>query len=179
MEGAEKFFRRIEQDGLKPNVVTYGTLIKGYAKTNDLEKMMEKYEEMRVHGIKANQTIFTTIMDAYGRNKDFGSAVAWFNEMASSGVSPDQKAKNILLSLAKTSSEQMEAKQFTGCANELVVASIPSNINSNVEDEYEDEDEDDSTDDENYDDDIDSKESILSGEKFDQLIISGTAASQT
>lgn len=180
MEGAEKFFRRIKQDGLEPNVVTYGALIKGYAKINDLEKMMEKYEEMRVHGIKANQTIFTTIMDAYGRNKDFGSAVAWFNEMASSGISPDQKAKNILLSLAKTSEEQMEAKQITGCANELIVDSIPSNINNNDEDEYEDEDEDEdeSSDDEDYDDDIDSKESILSGEKFDQLIISGNAASQ-
>lgn len=178
MEGAEKFFRRIKQDGLEPNVVTYGTLIKGYAKTNDLEKMMEKYEEMRVHDIKANQTIFTTIMDAYGRNKDFGSAVAWFNEMASSGVSPDQKAKNILLSLAKTSEEQLEAKQITGCANELIVDSIPSNINDNDEDDYDDDDG--SGDDADYDDDdIDEKESILSGEKLDQLIISGSAASQT
>ncbi|KAJ8543428.1 hypothetical protein K7X08_005951 [Anisodus acutangulus] len=176
MEGAEKFFRRIKQDGLEPNVVTYGTLIKGYAKTNDLEKMMEKYDEMRVHGIKANQTIFTTIMDAYGRNKDFGSAVAWFNEMASSGVSPDQKAKNILLSLAKTSEEQMEAKQITGCTDELIVDRIPDN--NNDEDDYDD-DVVESGDDEDYDDDTDAKESILSGEKLDQLIISGSAASQT
>lgn len=179
MEGAEKFFRRIKQDGLEPNVVTYGALIKGYAKTNDLEKMMEKYEEMRVHGIKTNQTIFTTIMDAYGRNKDFGSAVAWFNEMASSGVSPDQKAKNILLSLAKTSEEQMEAKQITGCANELIVDSISSNINDNDEDEYDYDDGSGDDDDDDDDDDIDEKESILSGEKLDQLIISGSAASQT
>lgn len=110
MEGAENFFRRIRQDGLIPNVITYGTLIKGYAKANNLEKMMEKYEDMRACGIRANQTILTTIMDAYGKNKDFDSAVVWFKEMESLGIFPDQKAKNILLSLAKTAEEQEEAK---------------------------------------------------------------------
>lgn len=187
MEGAEKFFRRIKQDGLEPNVVTYGTLIKGYAKINGLEKMMEKYEQMRVHGIKANQTIFTTIMDANGRNKEFGSAVAWFNEMVSSGVSPDQKAKNILLSLAKTSEEQMEAKQLTGCVNDLIVDRIPSYINNNDEDDYggdgssgddeDDYDDDDgSGDNEDYDDDNNAKISILSGANLDQLKVSGRAS---
>ncbi|KAK4492852.1 hypothetical protein RD792_000177 [Penstemon davidsonii] len=112
MDGAEKFFKRIKQDGFEPNIITHGTLIKGYAKANNLEKMMEKYEDMRVHGIKANPTIFTTIMDAFGKNKDFGSAVIWYNEMISSGVTPDQKAKNILLSLAKTTEEQIEANQI-------------------------------------------------------------------
>lgn len=115
LEGAENFFKRLKQDGLQPNVVTYGTLMKGYAKVNNLEKMMETYEEMQLNGIKANQTIFTTLMDAYGKNRDFGSAVIWYKEMESSGVPPDRKAKNILLSLAKTADEQKEANQLVGC----------------------------------------------------------------
>ncbi|KAE8695740.1 Pentatricopeptide repeat-containing protein [Hibiscus syriacus] len=114
MEGAENFFTRLKQDGLRPNIVTYGTLMKGYAKVNKLEKMMETYEEMRLNGIKANQTIFTTLMDAYGKNRDFGSAVVWYKEMEAYGVPPDQKAKNILLSLAKTVDEQKEANQLVG-----------------------------------------------------------------
>ncbi|XAR71159.1 hypothetical protein NMG60_11028292 [Bertholletia excelsa] len=114
MEGAEKFFKRIRQDGFEPNVVTYGSLIKGYARVNNLEKMMEKYENMRSCGIKANQTVLTTIMDAYGKSRDFDSAVVWFREMEAAGVLPDQKAKNILLSLATTAEEQMEAKQLVG-----------------------------------------------------------------
>lgn len=112
MDGAEKFFKRIKQDGLEPNVVTHGTLINGYAKANNLEKMMEKYETMRIEGIKPSAAIFTTIMDAFGRNKDFCSAAIWYNEMVSGGVAPDQKAKNILLSLAKTAEEQTEAQQL-------------------------------------------------------------------
>lgn len=134
MEGAEKFFRRIKQDGFEANVVTYGTLIKGYAKVNNLDKMMEKYEEMRFSGIKANQTIFTTIMDAYGKNTDFDSAVVWFKEMESCGVLPDQKAKNILLSLAKTVEEQMEANRLVGHSN--------SYANDNDDDEDHDYDDD-------------------------------------
>ncbi|KAL9242510.1 hypothetical protein vseg_016502 [Gypsophila vaccaria] len=111
MDGAEKFFKRLRQDGLEPNVITYGTLIKGYAKVNNLEKMMEKYEEMKKYQIKPNQTVFTTIMDAYGKNKDFGSALHWFKEMLVHGCPPDQKARNILLSLATTEEEKKEANE--------------------------------------------------------------------
>ncbi|KAL3646171.1 hypothetical protein CASFOL_011351 [Castilleja foliolosa] len=153
MDGAEKFFKRIKVDGFEPNVITHGTLIKGYAKLNNLEKMMEKYESMRVDGIKANATILTTIMDAYGKNKDFGSAVIWFNEMVSSGVSPDKKAKNILLSLAKTVEEQSEAK--------LLVENMSNNCPLN--DEVGDDDDDD-------DSDGDDEESDVLDDKYDELV---------
>lgn len=140
MEGAEKFFKRLRQDGIEPNIVTYGTLIKGYAKMNDLEKMMQKYEEMVTSGIKANQIIFTTMMDAYGRNKDFGSGVFWFKEMEVHGCPPDQKAKKVLLSLAKTNEEREEADQLTG--NKSNYQSIRFPCGGSI-DEDEDEDEDD------------------------------------
>lgn len=154
MDGAEKFFKRIKIDGFEPSVITHGTLIKGYAKSNNLEKMMEKYENMRVDGITANPTIFTTIMDAYGRNKDFGSAVIWFNEMVSSGVPPDQKAKNILLSLAKTAEEQAEAKQ-------LVESQHVNRLLNDVED--------DDVDNVNDDDD---ESSVLEDKNIESVIIS-------
>ncbi|GFP96395.1 pentatricopeptide repeat-containing protein at3g59040 [Phtheirospermum japonicum] len=150
MDGAEKFFKRIKVDGFEPNVITHGTLIKGYAKLNNLEKMMEKYESMRVDGIKANATIFTTIMDAFGKNKDFGSAVIWFNEMVSSGVSPDKKAKNILLSLAKTVEEQSEAKQLVE--------------NMSIDHPLNDDDDDDD------DDGDDADESDVLDDKYDELM---------
>nr|UPT49293.1 pentatricopeptide repeat protein AaPPR154 [Agave angustifolia] len=114
MEGAEKFFRRLKEDGLRPNVVVYGTLMKGYAKEKNLEKVMRVYERMRMQGIEANQTIFTTIMDAHGKNSDFASSVIWFKEMGDRGFPPDQKARNILLSLARTSEEQKEANKLVG-----------------------------------------------------------------
>lgn len=142
MEGAETFFRRLKQDGFRPNVVTYGTLIKGYAKINNLEKMIKRYEEMKVNGIRVNQTVLTTIMDAYGKNRDFGSAVIWFKEIESCGLRPDQKAKNILLSLAKTAEELDEANELVGnttpSSNPERVGNFPRSV---LEDEEEDDDE--------------------------------------
>ncbi|EAZ05871.1 hypothetical protein OsI_28108 [Oryza sativa Indica Group] len=120
MDGAEKFFRRIKEDGLKPNVVVYGTLMKGYSKLNNVERVMRVYERMRMQGVEPNQTIYTTIMDVHGRNSDFGNAVIWFKEMEARGYPADKKAKNILLSLAKTPEEQEEANELTGnCAIQL------------------------------------------------------------
>ncbi|KAK7280623.1 hypothetical protein RJT34_25688 [Clitoria ternatea] len=139
MEGAEKFFKRLIQDGFEPNVVTYGTLIKGYAKINDLEKVLEKYEQMLGRGIKANQTILTTIMDAYGKSGDFSSAVHWFKEMESSGIPPDQKAKNVLLSLAKTEEERKEVNELVGHFSEN--NSLPK-VNGVVRFDDDDDDED-------------------------------------
>ncbi|PIN17456.1 hypothetical protein CDL12_09884 [Handroanthus impetiginosus] len=143
MEGAEKFFKRIKQDGFTPNVVTHGTLIKGYARLNNLEKMMEKYENMRVDGIKPNPIIYTTIMDAVGRNNGFESAVTWFHEMVSSGVCPDKKAKNILLSLAKTAEEQIEAKRLVGDQplNRVLNDMEGEEVGDNNDEDEEDEDE--------------------------------------
>ncbi|KAJ0051592.1 hypothetical protein Pint_02458 [Pistacia integerrima] len=140
MEGAEKFFRRLKQDGIEANVVTYGTLIKGYAKANNLEKMMEIYEKMRVRGIKASQTIFTTIMDAYGKNRDFDSAVVWYKEMESCGFSPDQKAKNILLSLARTADEQKEGNEVVGNLDYHVSEPRINRVSGFVDEEDDDED---------------------------------------
>ncbi|RAL41915.1 hypothetical protein DM860_009097 [Cuscuta australis] len=151
MEGAEKFFRRIKQDGFEPSVVTYGTLIKGYAKTNDLEKMMKKYDEMRLSGIQPNQTVLTTIMDAYGRNRDFGSAVSWYNEMVTCGVPPDRKAKNVLLSLAKTTEEKAEADELVGNINGTIVDQI-SSYGNEYDDVYDEDEEDDDHDEEDEED---------------------------
>ncbi|KAI3826102.1 hypothetical protein L1987_00145 [Smallanthus sonchifolius] len=160
MEGAEKFFKRIKQDELEPNVVTYGTLIKGYAKTNDLETMMQKYEEMQLHDIKANQTIYTTIMDAYGKNRDFGDAVIWYKEMESCGVVPDQKAKNILLSLASTVEEKAEASELVGQTDHFIDQHTVVNENIRFNDDDDDDHDDEYDDDEDDDDDED--EPILS-----------------
>ncbi|XP_057954672.1 pentatricopeptide repeat-containing protein At3g59040-like [Malania oleifera] len=147
MDGAEKFFRRLKQDGFEPNVVTYGTLIKGYAKANCFEKMMEKYEEMRESDIKANQTIYTIIMDAYGRSGDFGSAVIWYKEMVSSAVPPDQKAKNVFVSLAKTAEEQKEAKELVGLLPDDKMIDEISNVDDNSDDDDDNSDDDDDEDD--------------------------------
>ncbi|XP_010524118.1 PREDICTED: pentatricopeptide repeat-containing protein At3g59040 isoform X1 [Tarenaya hassleriana] len=143
MEGAEKFFKRLKTDGFEPNIITYGTMIKGYAKANDLEKIMEVYEKMRLSGIRGNQTILTTIMDAFGRCKGFGSAVSWYKEMETCGLPPDQKAKNVLLSLASTPDELEEAKELAGVSVENRKGTHVDGVDDEDDDEEDDDDDDD------------------------------------
>lgn len=114
MVGAEKFFRQLKDDGLKPNVVVYGTLMKGYAKQNNLEKVVKVYERMLVQGVNPNTTIYTILIDAHGKNLDFGSAVAWYKQMVEKKIEPDKKVKNVLLSLAHTQEEKQEANELLG-----------------------------------------------------------------
>ncbi|KAL6286996.1 hypothetical protein ACE6H2_011386 [Prunus campanulata] len=182
MEGAEKFFIRIKQDALQPNVVTYGTLIKGYAKTNNIEKMMEKYEEMQAAGVKSNQTILTTIMDAYGKNRDFGSAVVWYKEMETCRLPPDQKAKNILLSLAKTAEEQKVANEVVGnldqCSNEQggTKFSVPVDENDSEDEDENDSEDEDEDDDDNHDDELDGPSQLTSSndeQKHELIYLNG------
>ncbi|KAG2252287.1 hypothetical protein Bca52824_082423 [Brassica carinata] len=128
------------------SVFTYGTMIKGYLKANDLDKVMEVYEKMRFSGIKANLTILTIIMDAFGRCKDFGSALSWYKEMESCGVTPDHKAKNVLLSLASSRDELEEGKELNGFRDETttILAGLYQSDDdvSSGEFEYEEEEDD-------------------------------------
>ncbi|CAN1252289.1 Pentatricopeptide repeat-containing protein At3g59040 [Linum perenne] len=168
MDGAEKFFTRmVKQDGLKPDVITYGTLMKGYGKATNIEKMMKKFEEMKSAGIRPNQTIFTTIMDAHGKN-DFASAVTWYKEMESLGIHPDQKAKNILLSLAKTEEDQKEAGRVVGLTDNSATP-LAFDGTSRLPFEYDEDD-----DDEDDDDDDDDDESGFGEKQEESSVLSST-----
>ncbi|KAL3715225.1 hypothetical protein ACJRO7_007028 [Eucalyptus globulus] len=179
MDGAEKFFRRLKQDGFDPNVVTYGTMIKGYARVNKLEKMMEVYEEMRLRGIKANQTVFTTIMDAYGKNKDFDSALVWFKEMESSGVHPDKKAKNVLLSLAKTTEELTEANLLVGNVSQQHPEPKANGVLRFVDNDDHEEEEEEEEEEEDDDDVIDTEKAISFADQREDQMVSNRAVNDS
>ena len=61
MDGAEKFFRRLKEDGLRPNVVVYGTLMKGYSKLDDVEKVMRVYERMQIGRASCRERVYVLV----------------------------------------------------------------------------------------------------------------------
>jgi len=98
---------------------------------NDLEKMMQKYKEMVTSSIKANQTIFTTMMDAYGENK---------KNMEVHCCLSDQKAKNALLSLAKTDEGREGADRLTGNKPNYRSIRLPGYDSIDQDEDYEEDD---------------------------------------
>lgn len=90
-----------------PNVV-YGTLMRGYTKLNYLENVMH-VERMLFKGAEANQTIFSIIMGAHVMNPDFKCCYPVCLHQCPIGFPHDQKARNILPSLAKKPEEHDKA----------------------------------------------------------------------
>lgn len=112
MEKADRVLERMRIAGIEPNIVTYGTLIKGYAEKGELDLMVKKYEEMTSREIKANQTIFTTMLQAFGRYDSLDRAKDWFQEMVATGLEPDKRAQNTLLSLSVNLNRREEVLDF-------------------------------------------------------------------
>jgi pentatricopeptide repeat protein len=55
MATAEQLFQEMKRRGIEPNAVTYGTLINGFAKQNDVGRALEMLEELEKKLGKANE----------------------------------------------------------------------------------------------------------------------------
>lgn len=96
----------IEADNFKPpisDVVSYNTLIKGYAQRNDSAKAMQVIKRMRHRGLVTNAITFNTAMDAAVRSMRCGDAWELLQEMRKCGFRPDKFTCSILVKgLAKS-----------------------------------------------------------------------------
>lgn len=90
----------IEADGFTPpisDVVSYNTLIKGYAQRNDSSKAMQVIKRMRGRGLMTNAITFNTAMDAAVRSVRSGEAWELLQEMRTCGFRPDKFTCSILV----------------------------------------------------------------------------------
>jgi pentatricopeptide repeat protein len=94
-----------EAEAYKPpiaDVVSYNTLIKGYAQRGDADGASEAIRRMRKSGLKPNAITFNTAMDANVRGGHAADAWDLLAEMRSMGLKPDKFTCSILVkSLAK------------------------------------------------------------------------------
>jgi len=93
------------------DVVSYNTLIKGYAQRNDSESAIKVIGRMRKRGLAMNAITYNTAMDAAVRSTRSGEVLDLLRDMRSSGIQPDKFTCSILVKgLAKTqTSEFMQA----------------------------------------------------------------------
>jgi pentatricopeptide repeat protein len=48
---------------LEPNIIIYSTLIKGFARSKDLDSALEILAAMKSAGIEPNQIVYNTLLD--------------------------------------------------------------------------------------------------------------------
>lgn len=98
IEGVEQLL--IEADTFKPSisdVVSYNTLIKGYAQRNEALKAIQVISRMRERGLRINAITYNTAMDAAVRSQRTQEAWDLLATMRTSGLRPDKFTCSILI----------------------------------------------------------------------------------
>jgi pentatricopeptide repeat protein len=79
------------------DVVSYNTLIKGYAQKGEMTKALSCLEKMSASGLKPNIITFNTAMDSAVRCKKPGEAWRLLNHMRTAALVPDKYTCSILV----------------------------------------------------------------------------------
>jgi pentatricopeptide repeat protein len=98
IEGVEQLL--VEADTFKPpisDVVSYNTLIKGYAQRNDALKAIQVINRMVQRGLTTNAITFNTAMDAAVRSLRIQEAWDLLKDMRKAGFRPDKFTCSILV----------------------------------------------------------------------------------
>merc|ERR1719468_1286108 len=88
IEEALDLFRRWKSH-VKGNTVLWSTLIKGFANTNQADRAMDAWKEMRSEGIKMNTVAYNAVIDAQARVGAMDAVSKLVETMAIDGCTPD------------------------------------------------------------------------------------------
>lgn len=81
-----------------PDLISYSILIKGYAKANDLEKVMEVYSYLK-DNFDVDEVLYNTLLDSFVVNNNEEALLKIYQEMKSMGVKPSVVTYGILIKL--------------------------------------------------------------------------------
>ncbi|XP_025793816.1 pentatricopeptide repeat-containing protein At4g26680, mitochondrial-like [Panicum hallii] len=97
MELAFRLKKRMEQEGLMPNEVTYNAILHGLCKKGNMCRANQLVGEMRANGVEPNTVTFNTLIHGYVRLGDNESASRVHEEMVKAGVGVDMVTYNALI----------------------------------------------------------------------------------
>ncbi|CAI9103864.1 OLC1v1002438C1 [Oldenlandia corymbosa var. corymbosa] len=89
-ETSLKMFTQMKREGLKPDIVTYSTLLIGCAKVKGgYSRALELVQELKFHGLRMDSVTYGTILSVCASNNQCKEAEQYFDEMKSEGHSPN------------------------------------------------------------------------------------------
>jgi len=78
-----------EDSKVKPDEITFNTLIKGYSMNRDMENAFRVFEDMKGFGLKPNDVTYNSLIDTCVRSSDMDRAWTLFSEMQDNEIVPD------------------------------------------------------------------------------------------
>ncbi|XP_074279736.1 uncharacterized protein LOC141605006 [Silene latifolia] len=113
--------------GIQPDIVTYGTMVKGLCGAGDNAGALDVLRRMNSHpnGCKPNLVIYNTLIDGLSKDKLVTEALNLFSVMKTEGIKPDVFTYNSMIRGMFTLGRKGEAK-------EILVEMMESNIEPDV-----------------------------------------------
>ncbi|PWA77792.1 pentatricopeptide repeat (PPR) superfamily protein [Artemisia annua] len=112
-ENSFDMFRRMKQDGLVPDVVTYSTLLSGCAKVQDgYTKATELVQELKNNELKMDSVIYGTLISVCASCKRCKEAENYFNQMKSEGHVPNDFHYSSLLNAYSVDGNYEKAEEI-------------------------------------------------------------------
>ncbi|XP_058753433.1 pentatricopeptide repeat-containing protein At4g16390, chloroplastic-like [Vicia villosa] len=109
-DGAEKVFDEMVNRGVKPNNVTFSTIISCATSCNLPNKAVEWFEKMPSFGIKPNVVTFCTLIKMYDVAGNYDACLNVYEEMKALGVKPNLFVYNTLLEAMGRAKRPRQAK---------------------------------------------------------------------
>jgi pentatricopeptide repeat protein len=91
----------LTKQGLQPNLITYGIVIKGYCQENRLTEALQVWESMlSTTSFKPDEIMYNTILDGCARKGMYERGMTLLSEMRASGIHPTNFTLSVLVKLA-------------------------------------------------------------------------------
>jgi pentatricopeptide repeat protein len=89
IEQAEVIFNEMKEMNLKPSLVTYSILIKGYGNCNKLQSAIALYTQLREHGLRPNDILYGNLLNTAAKCNRLDIMTEIFQTMINEDVKPN------------------------------------------------------------------------------------------
>lgn len=99
---------------IKPNIITYSTIIKGYCQVSKVDKAFELLEELKQNtDIVPDEVTYNTLLDGCARFSTWEHGMKVFKEMQAAGLKPSNFTLCVLVKLANRCNRPEQAFKLT------------------------------------------------------------------
>jgi len=109
---AEVLFKRMEQKGIDPDVITYNSLIKIHSLKGNSSRSMELLSRMRAFGVEPSTNSYNGVFKACLKSGNLYQIWNLYEEMSSNNIEPNGTTFDILLRAASQQGNHKKACQF-------------------------------------------------------------------
>merc|ERR1740117_2656095 len=100
MEQLENILSDMKTNRVKPNVITYSTMLKGHCQNGDIQKAFLILEQMKKDShLKPDEIMYNSLLDGCAQNNLVEEGLRLLDEMQAEGVQPSNFTLSVLVKL--------------------------------------------------------------------------------